>query len=112
MTHNNNINNNINIIEIANELIERMQHTNETNITKLAEKIVKTDNKYKQFQTRHFPIFHGILTKRVNKDNVHLLVAMLKERKKIQDNKIEPDDATQNIATLLSDEFKVDWSQI
>lgn len=104
------------ILEISKQLMQKIENMdkerNNTSIIKLKKEIFECNDKYKELHDKHFPIFHGILTKKVTKDNVFILKKMLKEKTKIDENRIKLADATQNISGLLSNHFDVDWEKI
>lgn len=99
------------MLKTCKKLIKRIENERETNLIKLRNELIK-NNKYKQLHDDHFAIFHSIVTRKVNKDNVWILKRMLEQKKQVDNNQIELRNATDKISTLLSTHFNVDWSKL
>lgn len=99
------------ILRICNDLINKMESINSTDIPYIVEKINKNQN-YAQLQKEHFPIYHAIILKKINHSNIHILKQMLSQKHQVDTNQISMETATNNVTTLLCTECNLDINSL
>ena len=97
------------ILRICDELITEMQVVNpDHNMTlpQILHHLKGLHNPSFNFlKTKYFAIFHSIILGRVTHDNLYILEHMLKQKRKIDKQRLTVQEATDNVSTMLSSEF-------
>ena len=57
--------------------------------------------KYADFKKNHFPIFKGIISGYIRKDNIHIFITMLREKNKIVGGTKTMDECNETLREVL-----------